>query len=108
MEQDRKDTARWRAANPDRAQAQGREDGHRRRVIIAGGIVEKFSSIEIFERDNYICGICDEVIDPLLSYPDPRSVSLDHIIAVANGGHHTRINVQAAHLRCNQAKGNRW
>jgi 5-methylcytosine-specific restriction endonuclease McrA len=42
-----------------------------------------------------------------LRRPSPWSVSLDHIVPVSKGGTHTRDNVQAAHLRCNQAKGDR-
>lgn len=31
--------------------------------------------------------------------------SLDHIIPLSRGGHHTADNVQAAHLACNHRKG---
>ena len=114
--------AKWKANNPERArEGQKKADakyyvahpeikqaaGHRHRVAIRGGVVEKFTNLEIFERDNYICGICELPIDRTLKAPHPQSVSLDHIVPVVNGGHHTRANVQAVHLRCNLIKGSR-
>jgi 5-methylcytosine-specific restriction endonuclease McrA len=66
--------------------------------------VEQFKDIEIFERDDYICQICFKPIDPSLTKRHPKMASLDHIVAVSNGGHHTRDNVQATHLVCNQRK----
>ncbi len=44
-------------------------------------------------------------IDRLLKYPDPDSLSLDHVMPLARGGEHAIDNVQAAHLRCNVRKG---
>lgn len=66
-----------------------------------------FSYREVFERDEWECGICSEPIDPELEYPDGGSVSLDHVIPISRGGTHTPGNAQAAHLRCNLSKGNR-
>jgi 5-methylcytosine-specific restriction endonuclease McrA len=80
---------------------------HRRRARIRGGEVEMFTELEIFERDDWICGICHEPIDSTLPSLDPMSASIDHILAIVNGGNHTRVNVQAAHLRCNISKGSR-
>ena len=99
----KKSAAKFRVAHPERKRA----DCQLRRTRIAGGIVEKFLDIEIFERDNYVCGLCDESIDLFLRHPDLMSVSLDHILPVSLGGNHTRDNVQPAHLRCNLSKNNR-
>jgi hypothetical protein len=96
-------TARWRKAHPEAKRA----SEHRRRVRKRGGIVEDFLDIEIFERDNYICGICHKRINRQRRCPDPLSVTLDHIVAIANGGNHTRDNVQASHFGCNMSKGAR-
>jgi len=105
----------WRAANPERVKAmrarwakahpeQIRAKGHRRRVLLREGIVETFLDTEIFERDGWTCGICLESIDQQLRYPHSMSVSLDHVVPIAKGGHHTRVNVQAAHFGCNSGK----
>ena len=66
---------------------------------------EHFQRIDIFERDNWTCGICNEQIDSSRKRPDPLSPSIDHIIPISRGGDHTRENVQAAHLGCNVSKG---
>jgi 5-methylcytosine-specific restriction endonuclease McrA len=95
----------WIAANPDRYTEQRQSRSHVRRVRLYGGEYEKFTYAEIFERDNWICGICSEPINKELKWPDVKSVSLDHIIPVSKGGSHIRTNVQAAHLGCNIRKG---
>ncbi|MFI6737453.1 HNH endonuclease [Nonomuraea sp. NPDC050451] len=68
---------------------------------------ETFSPGYVFNRDRWICGICQNKINKFLEYPHPESASLDHIIPIARDGRHTLSNVQAAHLRCNLAKGAR-
>lgn len=69
--------------------------------------VEDFHKGEIFERDGWVCGICAEPIERGLAWPDPRSVSLDHIVPLSRGGAHSRSNSQASHLFCNMSKHNR-
>lgn len=79
----------------------------RRRARLKGATTESFSRLEIFERDNWMCGLCGESIDPQAKLPNQMSASVDHIIPIAGGGSHERANVQAAHLRCNVLKGDR-
>lgn len=57
----------------------------------------------VFERDEYICGLCHLPVDRNLKYPDPMSKSLDHIVPISRGGSHTYDNVQCSHLYCNVA-----
>lgn len=68
---------------------------------------ETFEYLEVFDRDRWVCGLCHEAIDPVLKWPEPLSVSLDHIVPLSKGGSHSLMNVQAAHLVCNVSKGNR-
>jgi len=91
----------WQIAHPDRVNAKV----SRREALKAGGIVEKFVNLEIFERDGWVCGICHEPVDPNLKKPDPGAVELDHVIPIVKGGSHTRANVQTSHARCNRLKG---
>lgn len=62
-------------------------------------------SADVYERDGWVCGLCDLSVDGSLAYPEPFSASLDHIIPLSKGGHHTLDNVQLAHLQCNVRKG---
>lgn len=70
-------------------------------------VAEPIVNAEIFERDGWVCQLCDAPVDRLLNYPDPGSASLDHILPLSRGGHHIRSNVQLAHLFCNLSKGAR-
>ena len=82
----------------------------KRRGIYALG--EEFDCLEIFERDNWTCHICEVKIDPRVRYPAWKCATLDHIVpisvALAAGWPpstiHTRENVATAHLRCNLNK----
>lgn len=82
----------------------------KRRAIYAQG--EEFHALEIFERDNWTCGICFTKIDRRVRYPAWKCATLDHIVPIAAAlaagwpeeTIHTRANVQAAHLRCNLTK----
>lgn len=62
---------------------------------------------DVGDRDAWSCGICQELVDRNLLYPDLFSPSLDHIEPLSLGGHHVLSNVQVAHLICNIRRGNR-
>jgi hypothetical protein len=72
-----------------------------RRARIRGGRTERINRFEIFERDGWICGLCDGPVDKTVKWPDPMSASLDHVIPIVAGGTHTANNVQCSHLDCN-------
>lgn len=97
-------TYKWRERFPEEAR---RHDSLRRARKIGAAIGEPFTNSEIFERDGWVCGLCDEPIDRDLRHPEPGSASLDHVLPLSRGGAHSRENVQAAHLGCNLAKGAR-
>lgn len=103
-EQERERSRRWVKDNPEKAREVSRSAQHRRRAVKVSATAERFHPIEIFDRDRWRCGICGKGISKALAYPDPMSVSLDHIVPLARGGDHTRANTQAAHLRCNLRK----
>jgi hypothetical protein len=81
-----------------------RDKNHVRRARIANVPFESVSSLSIYERDNWTCGICKQPIDKGIRCPDPRSPSIDHIVAIVNGGPHVAGNLQAAHFGCNSRK----
>lgn len=82
-------------------------DKYKQRAEKYGVPFEPFSKFEIFERDGFMCGICDDPVARNLEYPDPMSVSLDHVIPLSRGGGHLPDNVQCSHLVCNVRKGAR-
>lgn len=66
------------------------------------------TAAKVFERDGYICKICGLPCDPNdntwgLRF-GPNAPTIDHIVALANGGSHTWDNVQCAHAMCNSVK----
>ena len=93
----------WQRANPDRMAAAVQK----RRAARLERESETVSRLEVFQRDEYWCGICDEPIDASAKWPDPMSASLDHVVPLNRGGTHTYDNVQASHFACNCRKGDR-
>lgn len=77
----------------------------RRRLYLKG---ESIDHLAVFERDNWICKLCDQVIDSTLRFPDKMAATIDHIVPLALGGGHTYDNVQASHAACNYNKGDKW
>lgn len=89
--------------------AKSAQDRRRREQMRAAGPVESFTVTEIGDRDNWVCGICQDTGRLVDLSPDaPRAVSPsnDHIIAVSAGGTHTRANVGITHLWCNVERNN--
>lgn len=76
----------------------------KRKALKRGVYHEPYTDAQIFNRDNWICGICGQKINKRLKWPNPRSKSIDHIIPMIKGGSDSPINLQASHLRCNLSK----
>ena len=90
----------WRAANPEASQRLNVEAAYKRRCRMAGVVVERFSRDSIFIRDKGLCAYCGLGLDP-------QNWHLDHVVAIARGGGHTRGNVVASCPICNMKKGAR-
>jgi 5-methylcytosine-specific restriction endonuclease McrA len=93
---------KWREDNPDRLRAGWKVVNHRKRARLLKAHVEDVDARVLFERDNWTCQICGEPTEG--KHPNPRSPSIDHIVALANGGEHSYANTQCAHLKCNVDK----
>lgn len=98
----------FKGAYTDAQRSASREKQRRRRAQKRAAVAEKFTDIEIYERDGWRCGVCRRAVNRRLAWPHPMSASLDHIIPISEeGSSHTRANVRLAHLGCNVARGNR-
>jgi 5-methylcytosine-specific restriction endonuclease McrA len=91
----------WKQANPAKARAQR----SRRRARERAAIVERFTPLQVFERDGWRCQLCCRPVDRAAAVPDPDAPTLDHVIPLSAGGEHTRANTQCAHFLCNARKG---
>lgn len=83
-----------------------REAKRRRRARKRGAVVERFDSLEIFERDKWTCGICSRAVKRDAKVPHPKAPTIDHVVPISDGGDHTRANVRCAHFLCNSKRGN--
>lgn len=53
------------------------------------------------------CGLCRDPIDLGLKFPDPLSLTIDHVVPQSRGGSDELANLQLAHFVCNVRKGAR-
>jgi 5-methylcytosine-specific restriction endonuclease McrA len=81
---------------------------HARRARLRGVESEPYTTIEIAERDGFVCQLCLGTVDTDLPGSDAWGPTVDHRIPLARGGDDTRSNVQLAHRTCNGAKGVRY
>jgi 5-methylcytosine-specific restriction endonuclease McrA len=83
----------YKAANRQRY----RDYQNARRARRLKQFVEDVESAVLFERDQGICGICGEAVDPL-------DFQMDHRVPLCQGGEHSYANTQVSHPRCNLRK----
>lgn len=77
------------------------EAAHRRRARIAEVSVGPVSRERVMERDGWTCWVCDLPTNRAPGAPRSERPSLDHVIALSDGGAHTEDNLRCAHLGCN-------
>lgn len=71
------------------------------------GAASPYFDREIFERDGWMCWLCNEPVDPSLSRKDRRGATIDHVIPLSRGGSDEADNVRLAHWGCNNEKHTR-
>lgn len=86
------------AALPPEKKAARADYQRKRRALKAGVLAEDVDRTVVYERDEGICGICREQVDP-------ANWHLDHIVPIARGGEHSYANTQVTHPSCNLRKG---
>lgn len=57
----------------------------------------------VLARDNWVCRLCGQAIDPRLRHPHPRSAHVHHLDGVTRG--HDPARLVASHRECNLAVG---
>lgn len=87
----------WAAANPDKARMNGRNTEARRRARLKSAPVESIDLMEVYRANDGICGLCAQPVAE-------ADFEIDHIVPIAAGGGHTRLNVHIAHKTCNRKK----
>ena len=85
---------KWKRANPDK----DRENCRRYRARKNGATIEPVDEAMVFERDGYMCMYCGAL---------HVSLTIDHIVALNNGGPHCEDNLVAACRSCNPSKRDR-
>lgn len=92
-EAERERNRRYFAEHPERARVGASARRARRRERF----VENVSPLVVLERDDGVCGICGEDVDP-------THFHVDHVVPLSRGGEHCYANTQPAHPVCNQRK----
>lgn len=89
-------------------QCNSKAHGLQRKLRMRAGQDDKpgYLRLTICERDNWICGICGELVDRKLEHPDPMCASLDHVVPVSLGGGSEPSNLRLTHLVCNLRRRN--
>lgn len=88
---------KWNAINPDRTAQQNHARKSRR---LAMPFEDCSSKIKLIKSITKFCHWC---CCPL----NPQTVTIDHVLALSNGGHHVNDNLVGCCLKCNCSKGNR-
>ena len=61
---------------------------------------------QIYEAHGSLCWLCKTAMSFEFQYPDPRSVTVDHIVPLSLKGTWDTWNLRLAHKACNHARGN--
>lgn len=91
-----------------RRRVSDRKRNHIRRVRTTVDAIEDFDPIEVLMRDGWRCHLCGASTPRRLrgTHHD-RAPEVDHIIPLAAGGEHSRMNTACACRRCNIMKSDR-
>lgn len=81
-----------------------KDGSDRRRALEAGATLTPGKRYEVYERDNWTCYICEYEVERDADPCSNWAPSVDHVIALVNGGNHGLDNWRCAHRWCNSLK----
>jgi 5-methylcytosine-specific restriction endonuclease McrA len=64
----------------------------------------RYTDREIFERDGWVCQICQRPVDREAKRLHPDGATIDHVVPLPRGGSDEPTNIVTAHWRCNRDK----
>jgi 5-methylcytosine-specific restriction endonuclease McrA len=79
----------------------------KRRALERNAFVAPVNRTEVYERDQWTCQLCRELVARTEVVPHPQAPTIDHVVPLARGGTHEPANVQLAHFHCNSIKSDR-
>lgn len=100
--------AAYKAKNgehPSTAYRRGYRAKHGHNPPNTGNWIDDKVRFELYERDAWLCQLCDSPIDREAHWNDNLAPSLDHVIPRSLGGLHDPSNLRTAHRSCNSARG---
>lgn len=98
---------RWHSSWPCRYCSDGcakKDSRDRRRARKRQAFIEEVWRKKVYERDNWVCQLCNEPVDRDAEVPERFAPTLDHIVPLALGGDHSYANIETAHFICNSRK----
>lgn len=87
-----------------RADGRAADIAANRRALEKGAKVSRVRRLQILERDEYVCQLCDLPTRRGAVYPAWDYPAIDHIVPLTGGGVHDSSNWQTAHSFCNTLK----
>lgn len=104
----RRDANQWSCSVACCTRYWARVNARTRRARMFRAEYEVFDPIEVLDRDGWRCHLCGIKTPKRLRGTKARNApELDHIIPLAAGGAHTRLNTACACAHCNRTKSDR-
>lgn len=67
--------------------------------------ISRSARLAIYQRDGFVCQLCDTPVEMTLPWTDKWSATLDHIVPYSLGGSDSESNLRLAHRSCNSRRG---
>src|SRR5699024_11540900 len=89
----------------DKIKDELRKSGRLKKARSNGQFDADIDIYKLIERDGEYCYLCGDGVHFNNHYNDPKYPTIEHVLAIANGGTHSWDNVKVACRDCNNHKG---